>query len=259
MKTDTIKNDDVRKQVSERYAGIAEGQQHSCCGSAPQIAHSKCDTLGYNADEVDKLPDGADMGLGCGNPHALASIQAGETVLDLGSGGGIDCFIAAKQVGSSGSVIGVDMTPEMIRKARKNASDGEYINVDFRLGEIEHLPVADDSVDIILSNCVVNLSPDKQQVFNESYRVLKEGGRLAIADIVATAEMPQSIRDDLALYTGCIAGAALVSDLEQMLSNAGFKEINIKQRENTRAMLNEWSKSSKAGDFAVSAFIEARK
>lgn len=197
------------------------------------------------------------MGLGCGNPIAIAQLKPGETVLDLGSGGGFDCFLAARKVGPSGRVIGVDMTPDMISAARRNALKDGFENVEFRLGEIEALPVADAVVDVILSNCVINLSPDKPAVFREAFRVLKKGGRLSIADIVATKPMPEEIRTDFAAYTSCLAGAALVEDLRAMIKDAGFTEVNITLKENTREMICKWSDSGKAGDYVVSAVIEA--
>lgn len=199
------------------------------------------------------------MGLGCGNPQAIAALQAGEVVLDLGSGGGFDCFLAASQVGDSGQVIGVDMTPAMISKARINADKGGYRNVEFRLGEIEHLPVADGTVDVIISNCVINLSPDKAQVFRDSFRVLKSGGRLAISDIVATAELPEDAKRDLALYAGCMAGASLIAELESMMHAAGFERISITPKDASREFIRNWAPGRKIEDFVVSANIEAFK
>jgi ubiquinone/menaquinone biosynthesis C-methylase UbiE len=199
------------------------------------------------------------MGLGCGNPQTLAALRPGETVLDLGSGGGFDCFLAAQAVGEQGRVIGVDMTPGMVSKARDNAVKAGLRNVEFRLGEIEHLPVDDQSVDVILSNCVINLSPDKAQVFRDAFRVLKPGGRLAITDMVATAPLPESVRHDFALYTGCVAGAAVIEDLEHMLAAAGFTAICIRPRDESRTLIRAWAPGSKAEDFVVSATIEATK
>jgi SAM-dependent methyltransferase len=199
------------------------------------------------------------MGLGCGNPQAIAALKPGEIVLDLGSGGGFDCFLAAQQVGDTGYVIGVDMTPEMISKARANAEKGGYLNVEFRLGEIENLPIADGSVDVIISNCVINLSPDKPRVFQEAYRVLKPGGRLAISDVVALAELPKEVRQDRALYTGCIAGASMVSEIEAMLKVSGFKEIRVTLEEESKAFIQEWAPGTELRDYIVSATIEAVK
>jgi SAM-dependent methyltransferase len=199
------------------------------------------------------------MGLGCGNPQAIAALQAGETVLDLGSGGGFDCFLAARQVGARGHVIGVDMTPDMVSKARANAAKSGDHNVEFRLGEIENLPVADASVDVIISNCVINLSPDKPRVFREALRVLKPGGRLAISDVVATAELPPQVRQDLALYTGCMAGAALVSDLEAMLRASGFTDIRITPKDESKSFIRDWAPGTDITNYVVSANIEAVK
>jgi SAM-dependent methyltransferase len=215
--------------------------------------------MGYASAALDAIPEGADMGLGCGNPQAIAALKPGETVLDLGCGGGVDCFLAAQAVGESGQVIGVDMTPEMVRRARMNARQGAYDNVAFRLGEIEHLPVADASVDVIISNCVINLSPDKPQVLREAYRVLRPGGRLAFSDIVATAEMPQAIKEDVASYTGCVAGAASLAEWETILADSGFTGVEITCDEESRSMIAEWFPGSGAEEYVVSASIVATK
>lgn len=199
------------------------------------------------------------MGLGCGNPQAIASLQSGEMVLDLGSGGGFDCFLAARAVGDQGIVIGVDMTPEMITKARRNAEKAGLGNVDFRLGELENLPVADGIVDVIISNCVINLSPDKERVLSEAFRVLKPGGRLAISDVVATAELPDDLKKDMAFHTGCIAGASLIQELESMLQRTGFENIRIKPKAESRTFIRGWMPGSKIEDYVVSATIEAVK
>ncbi len=203
------------------------------------------------------MPEGANLGLGCGNPKAIARLKSGETVLDLGSGGGFDCFLAAGQVGQTGKVIGVDMTSEMIDRARKNAQIAATENVEFRLGEIEHLPVADKSVDVILSNCVINLSPDKPAVFRESFRVLKSGGRLAISDIVATSRLPEDVRHDVELHVGCVAGAATIEELRSMLVDAGFTKIEITPQEESRTVISNWFPGSSVADYVVSATIEA--
>jgi arsenite methyltransferase len=215
--------------------------------------------MGYSPEELQAVPPGADLGLGCGNPQAIAALLPGETVLDLGSGAGFDCFLAVQQVGLTGHVIGVDMTAEMVAKARENAVAAGYAKVEFRLGEIEHLPVADASVDVILSNCVINLSPDKLQVWREAFRVLRPGGRLAIADIVATAPLPEKLRHDLALYAGCLAGAATVNELESMLREAGFSDIRLQLKEESRRFIREWAPGRGLEDYVVSASIEAVK
>lgn len=264
----TEKNPDgIRRIVRERYGKIAKtassccGQSAaaSCCGQAAPDERIASEQIGYSKDELSGLPDGADMGLGCGNPHAFGQLKKGETVVDLGSGGGIDCFLAARAVGETGRVIGVDMTADMISRARGNAEKMGARNVEFRLGEIEHLPVADNSVDVILSNCVINLSPDKRQVFRDAFRVLRPGGRLAISDIVALRPMPDEIRKDLALLTACVAGAAELDDLRQMLSDAGFENVRVTVQEQSREAVAEWFPGKKIEDYVTSARIEAVK
>lgn len=260
----SVENDKIRQSVRTNYSEVAKRGSSgcctpvsSCCGSETLImADELSQRLGYSSEDVSDVPEGANMGLGCGNPQAIAALKPGETVLDLGSGGGFDCFLAAKQVGSTGRVIGVDMTPDMLSKARNNAVIGGYENVDFRLGEIENLPVADSSVDVIISNCVINLSPDKGRVFQEAYRVLKPGGRLAISDIVATAPIPEEMREDLALYAGCISGAASIEELETLLAAAGFTDIRIQPKDESREFLREWAPGRKIEDIIVSANIE---
>lgn len=227
-----MKQDNIKKAVRERYGAIAERQSISCCGG--DSSSGGCggsESLGYSEVDLVELPEGADLGLGCGNPTALADIKEGEVVLDLGSGAGIDCFIAAKMVGETGRVIGVDMTPEMLEKARTNAQTGEYKNVEFRLGEIEHLPVEDNSVDLIISNCVINLIPDKQQTFREMLRVLKPGGRFMVSDIVLTKPLPEALANDLLAYVGCISGAILLGDYLEQIEAVGFENIQA-NREN---------------------------
>lgn len=261
--------DEIRRQVSGAYARVAQaesqgdccGVESSCCGvSDDSLLNALISTrLGYSADDLIAVPKGADMGLGCGNPRAIASLKPGETVLDLGSGGGFDCFLAAAEVGVEGSVIGVDMTPDMISKARANADKARFSQVEFRLGEIEHLPVADSVIDVIISNCVINLSPDKPQVFRETFRVLKPGGRLAISDVVATVAMPPELRDDPQLYNGCMAGASLISDLEKMLAEVGFIEVVIAPKDDSRDFIKDWAPGRGVEDYVVSATIEAIK
>ncbi|KHD05613.1 arsenite S-adenosylmethyltransferase [Candidatus Thiomargarita nelsonii] len=254
-----INNDKIRHAVRERYGKVAESGNSgcsttSCCATNAQATSI---AMGYSDREVLDVPEGANMGLGCGNPQAIASLKSGETVLDLGSGGGFDCFLAAKQVGDSGFVIGVDMTPEMVSKARQNAAN--YHNVDFRLGEIENLPVADSVVDVIISNCVINLSPEKNQVFQESFRVLKHGGRLAISDVVATAELPDEVKKDMSLFSGCMSGASSIEEIEKMLKTVGFDAIEIQPKDESRDFIREWSPNSNIEDYVVSATIEAVK
>lgn len=250
---------DVRQAVREQYGKIAVagscGCGPSCCGSAP----ASSEKLGYASADLAAVQDGANLGLGCGNPQAIASLRRGEHVLDLGSGGGFDCFLAAKQVGPAGRVVGVDMTPEMVARARNNSRRFEAQNVEFRLGEIEHLPLADASVDVVISNCVVNLSPDKPSVFREAFRVLRPGGRIAISDVVATAPLPAALGATLAAYTGYIAGAALVRDLGAWLREAGFAEISIAVNEASREMIAGWMPGTGAERYVASASIQAVK
>jgi SAM-dependent methyltransferase len=258
----SIDPDTVRERVRTRYGDIAENGG-GCCGStgADCCGSEKGydQQLGYSVIDAASVPDGSNLGLGCGNPTAIASIRAGETVLDLGSGAGFDCFLAAQQLNGTGRVIGVDMTPAMIAKARANARKGNYANVEFRLGEIEALPLADDSVDLVISNCVVNLSPEKPRVFREAFRVLKSGGRLTIADVVATRPLPERIRTRLSAVEACIGGAALIDDLKAMLKEAGFARVEIALRDETRSLISRWTEDENAGEFLVSAFITAFK
>lgn len=222
----------IRKSVREGYAQIALqgssccGPGVSCCGGS-DLATEIGRKMGYGDEEMAAVPEGANLGLGCGNPLALAALQEGETVVDLGSGAGFDCFLASRLVGSGGRVIGVDMTPAMLDKARENARKGGFSNVEFRLGEIEHLPVADNTADLIISNCVVNLSPDKEQVFRDAYRILKPGGRLMISDIVLLKKLPEIIRSSIEAYIGCVAGAVLKDHYLGAMATAGFQDIKI--------------------------------
>jgi SAM-dependent methyltransferase len=297
----TRDKEEIRQAVRERYGNVARsgdptalaGLETSCCGKSgtstekvsgssccgksdtskgnasaepccdrPEITSQQLSTLmGYSKEDIDSVPDGANMGLGCGNPVALASLKPGETVVDLGSGGGFDCFLAAKQVGDTGRVIGVDMTPDMVSKARANAKKIGANTVEFRLGEIEHLPLADNSADIIMSNCVINLSPDKQQVYGDAFRALKPGGRLAISDVVATAPLPAEIQQDLALLSACVGGAATIDDTVKKLEKAGFQDIEVTPKTESAKLISEWGagKSKNPEDYVVSADIKAVK
>lgn len=255
-------SEQIRALVRDHYAAIARapggGCAPACCGptgaaaGAPDAAR-----LGYAPEEAAAAPDGADLGLGCGNPGAIARIQPGEVVLDLGAGGGFDCFLAARRTGPRGKVIGVDMTPDMVARARANARAVAAENVEFRLGEIEHLPVADASVDVILSNCVVTLSPDKPAVFREAYRALRPGGRLAIADVVAVAPLPEALAADAAAYAGCAAGAAPIDEVRAMLAAAGFADVSVEVAPGSAAIVDGWAPGLSA--YLASARIEARK
>jgi len=238
-----------------------DGPAASCCGTLDDGAINTLVStrLGYSQANLELVPEGADMGLGCGNPQAIAALQKGEVVVDFGSGGGFDCFLAAQQIGESGRAIGIDMTPDMISKARTNADKGKYTNVEFRLGEIEHIPVADDTADVIISNCVINLSPDKAQAFKEAHRILKPGGRIAISDVVATLELPEAMRNDPLLIAGCMGNAALVEELQQDIKAAGFTGISIQPKDSSREFIKDWAPGLGVEDYVVSATIEARK
>jgi len=273
-----------RRAVRERYGAIAEEGSTGCCEPASGCETTQTDDetdtntctdtdtntdtdtaaetatqLGYESSDLDAVESGANLGLGCGNPTAIGSLAAGQTVLDLGSGAGFDCFLAAQAVGQRGQVIGVDMTPAMVEKARENARANETGNVEFRLGEIEQLPVADETVDVIISNCVINLSPAKQQVFDEAFRVLRPGGRLAISDIVLSADPPAAAQADLDTITSCAGDAATVDGLETMLAEAGFVDREIEPKDESREFIREWSDAYDVSEYAVSATIEARK
>jgi len=248
---------EVKEMVRHRYGGIAAGNQ-GCCGAATTSQDASC-SMGYSEAELASLPEGADLGLGCGNPQALAAMRAGEVVIDLGSGAGIDCFLAAQQVGPTGRVIGVDMTHEMLKKARANAERIGAANVEFRLGEIEHLPIGDSTANVVISNCVINLVPDKEQVYRESFRVLKPGGRIAIADVVNTASLPPELAADVSLLCGCVAGAATVHQIEDWLASAGFTDIRITLKPESRALVETWAPGQGIENYVASATIEGRK
>lgn len=220
--------ENIRERVRERYGRIATEEESGCgCGCEPAGASMTSREVGYTKEELEAIPGDADLGVGCGNPLALAEVKDGDTVLDLGSGAGIDCFLASKRVGPSGRVIGIDMTDEMLDRARRNAETGGYGNVEFRKGHIEDLPVEADSVDLIVSNCVINLSPDKSKVFSEALRVLRPGGRLAVSDIVLTQPLPESIRKSVEAYLGCVAGASLKDDYLATIRDAGFEQVEV--------------------------------
>jgi SAM-dependent methyltransferase len=276
------KNEAVRGKVREGYTKIAQDTSAgcgttgvSCCGSAPQEADKLARQLGYSVEELKALPDGANMGLSCGNPAALAALKPGEVVLDLGSGGGFDAFIAGRKVGATGRAIGVDMTPEMLGKARRNIAhyrkETGLENLEFRLGEIEHLPVADGSVDAIISNCVINLSPDKPQVWREMARVLKPGGRVAVSDIALLKPLPPEVLKMVEALIGCVAGATLISDTERMARGAGLADIALKSKPGYVEAMTDWAdplyqriikhlpNGTKPSDYITSLEVQARK
>ena len=256
----------VKEMVRARYGGLAAGAGSACCGPTPTCCDGaaaapadKARQMGYSEAQLAALPEGANLGLGCGNPQAIAALKPGEVVIDLGSGAGFDCFLAADQVGPEGRVIGVDMTHEMLQKARGNAARIGAANVEFRLGDLEHLPVADRTADVILSNCVINLVPDKAQVFREACRVLKPGGRLAVSDVVNAAPLSSELAADPALLCGCVAGAAPIARIEAWLAEAGFVDIRITPKPESRDLIAGWAPGSGIEDFVVSATIEGRK
>lgn len=258
---------DIKAMVRTRYGGIASAASSgscepasSCCAPAKPADHDdKARRMGYTDAELAAIPDGANLGLGCGNPQAIAALRPGETVIDLGSGAGFDCFLAARQVGSEGSVIGVDMTHEMLARARDNATRIDAANVEFRLGELEHLPVADNTADVILSNCVINLVPDKPRVFREAFRVLKPGGRLAISDVVNIVALSDDLKADTALICGCVAGAVPAAQIEAWLAAAGFHQIQVTIKPESRELIATWAPGRGVEDHVASASIEARK
>ncbi len=261
MNTSTLLQDEQRQTVRARYGAMAEAGAacgpESCCGGTDTKAYAAA--LGYSSDELAAAPTGANLNLGCGNPLAIASIQPGETVLDLGSGAGFDAFLAARQLAGTGRVIGVDMTPAMVSKARRNAAGAGLANVEFRLGEIEALPVADATIDLVISNCVINLSPDKPAVYREAFRVLRAGGRVAISDVIALQPLPPEWRNQADRLTGCIAGAETVETVRRGLAEAGFVGIRITPRKESREFIEKWEPGQGLGDYIASAVIEAQK
>jgi arsenite methyltransferase len=255
----------IKEMVRARYGGLAAASEASCCAPSSSCcgpettSHDKARRMGYSEAELAAVPEGANLGLGCGNPQAIADMQRGEVVVDLGSGAGFDCFLAGRQVGDAGQVIGVDMTHEMLKKARDNAARIGAGNVEFRLGELEHLPIADNTADVVISNCVINLVPDKAQVFREALRVLKPGGRLAVSDVINVAPLPAELRADPALLCGCVAGAAPAERIEAWLSEAGFVFIRVTPNFESREMVENWASGRGVENYIASAMVEARK
>jgi SAM-dependent methyltransferase len=252
---------EIKEMVRNRYGSIAAANS-SCCAPTTSCCSpegEKSARMGYSEAELNAVPDGANLGLGCGNPQAIAALRPGEVLIDLGSGAGFDCLLAAKQVGAEGHVIGVDMTHEMLAKARDNAARIGATNVEFRLGELEYLPVADGTGDVVISNCVINLVPDKAQVFREAFRVLKPGGRLAIADVVNVNPLPPELASDKALLCGCVAGAASPVAINGLLAAAGFTDISIEVKPESREYIASWASDRGIEDYVASATIEARK
>src|SRR3954462_1879588 len=258
---------DIKEMVRARYGSIAAAASAasdccaptiSCCGPAA-TPDAKSLRMGYSAEELASVPDGANLGLGCGNPQAIAALKPGDTVIDLGSGAGFDCFLASGQVGETGHVIGVDMTHEMLKKARENAAKIGARNVEFRLGELEHLPIGDNTADVIISNCVINLVPDKAQVFREAFRVLKPGGRLAVSDVVNIAPLPEDLRADPVLLCGCVSGAVPGDQVGSLLRAAGFVDVAITVKPDSREMVAAWAPGRGIEHCVASAMVEARK
>ena len=264
----TEQDREVKSFVLQKYSDVAKSRMRaarggpsglSCCGGKACSPQEIAAALGYSTEDLAAVPDGANLGLSCGNPLAIAELRPGETVLDLGSGGGFDCFLAARKVGSEGRVIGIDMTPEMTALAWENAVKWGVRNVSFHLGEIEHLPVPDASVDVIISNCVINLAPDKRAVYREAFRVLRPGGRLAISDVVATRELPEETRNDPALWSSCIAGALLVDDLRTLLAEIGYHGVAVDLDAGSREQIRQWLPGSGLEEYVASARIRAVK
>jgi SAM-dependent methyltransferase len=268
MPNTVFESAEIKEILRAHYGDIAVGSASdccapvasSCCGTAAASAvDSQAREMGYTAEELAAVPEGANLGLGCGNPQAIAAVKSGEVVVDLGSGAGFDCFLAARQVGANGHVIGVDMTHEMLKKARDNAARVGAANVEFRLGELEHLRIGDSTADVILSNCVINLVPDKAQVFREAFRVLKPGGRLAISDVVNTKPLTAALAADRTLICGCVAGAAPVRDVEAWLQAAGFQDVWVTVKPESRDLVASWAPGRGIEDYVASAIIEAHK
>ncbi len=254
-----IQDELLRLSVKEHYKEAAVKSSGCGCGCSTPTADSPSLQIGYSPAEIQHLPEGTDLGLGCGNPGAIAKLRVGETVLDLGSGAGMDCILAARKVGEEGRVVGVDMTPEMVYKARTNVARVGLTNVEFRLGEIEHLPIEANFADVIISNCVINLSTEKEAVWREAFRVLKPGGRLAISDVAATKPVPEEIRHDVRLWSGCAAGASTIEELHRLLGDAGFVQVKVTPREESRKTIAEWAPDKGIGEYFVSCDIEAVK
>lgn len=259
--------ENVKETVRNAYGNVAEanncgkscGNARSCCGVPTSTDINYGMELGYTKEELLSVPEGSNMGLGCGNPQLIADLKFGEFVLDLGAGGGLDAFLSAKKVGPRGRIFGVDMTPEMVKKARLNAEKSGYTNIEFLLGEIEHLPLPNSYIDVIISNCVVNLSTNKHQVFQEAFRVLKPGGRIAISDIVANKPLPAQILNNSELYCACIAGAMTINELKDILKKAGFENIVIDVQQESKIFIKDWAPEVSAENYVVSAKIKATK
>lgn len=267
----------IKNNVRQTYGKIAysdrannDTQESSCCSADNLTSTNSCcgttgnsneisKQLGYSEDELNTVPEGSNLGLGCGNPQAIASINEGETVLDLGSGAGFDAFLALVKVGVTGKVIGVDMTPEMINKANENTKKRNFTNVEFKLGEIENLPLENDTIDVIISNCVINLSPDKSKVYDEAFRVLKNGGRLAVSDIVSKQPMTDEMKQDSGTYCACISGASSILEIENMLKKSGFENIRIEVKPTSSEFIKNWSDKFASENYVVSASITALK
>jgi arsenite methyltransferase len=249
---------DTREYVKEVYGNIARGQGGCGCDCGPG-AGEVANNIGYSAEELGSIPNGSNLGLGSGNPTASAGLKEGETVLDLGSGAGFDCFVSANKVGGNGRVIGVDMTPEMVEKARGNAEKGGFGNVEFRLGEVENLPVEDSTVDVVISNCVINLSTDKPKAFQEVFRVLKPGGRIAISDVALTQELPEEVLTNREAYAGCVAGAILVDEYKRLVIEAGFRDVSVKVKESEASCTSGQSEGVQTTSPIVSVSVVAHK